>query len=94
MWGCHGGGTVATFAGTPHETRTCPRRTLLRNPDVVAVFELRREIGEAGLGVDGADSVTAMAIEALDVVEDGVAFRMKAAAELNAKLAAQAALDE
>lgn len=85
---------MASFAGTPHETRTCPRRTLLRNPDVVAVFELRREVGETGLGVDGAGSVTAMAIEALDVVEDGVAFRMKSAAEMKALDAAQAVLGE
>jgi len=82
---------VAHFEGTPHVTRTCPRRTLLQNPDVVAVFDLRHELGEGGLGVAGAAHVTPAAIEGLAVVDDGVAYRTKTLDEERAISGAMAA---
>lgn len=82
------------FSGTEHATRTCPRRHLLRNPDVAAVFQLRNELGDAGLGVDGADSITATALEALDVVAAGVEFRTRILKESEAHAVAEAVLRE
>lgn len=74
MWGCHGGGTVAHFAGTVNETRTCPRRLLLQNPDVVPLFALRRSC-DGQVGLDGAQVLTSAALEGLDVIADAVAWR-------------------
>ncbi len=68
------------FEGTQYETNTCPRRHLLRNPDVVAVFELRRHC-DSGVGVDGAQKLTGAAIEGLSVIDEGVAFRAKTDAD-------------
>jgi hypothetical protein len=76
-WGCHGGGTAVHFAGTEHETRTCPRRILLRNPDVVGVFDVRRDLGEGGVGPGGAEYLSVMAVDGLAVVDDAVAFRTR-----------------
>lgn len=68
---------------------------MLRNPDVVAAFQLRNDLGDGGLGVDGAESVTPMALEALDVVEDGVAWRLKDQREIEAReVAAKAGFDD
>jgi hypothetical protein len=68
---------VEHFAGEAHATRTCPRRHLLRNPDLAAVFELRGDLGEAGLGLEGPEHLTVAAVEALGVVDDGVAYRTR-----------------
>ena len=82
------------FSGTEYATRTCPRRHLLRNPDVAAVFQLRNELGDAGLGVDGAGSITTTALEALDVVDAGVEFRTRTLKESEAHAVAEAVIRE
>lgn len=73
-WGCHGGGTVTHFATTPYATDTCPRRLLLQNSDVAEVYTIRRRVGEhPGLSIG--EQLTTMAMDALDVVDDAVAWR-------------------
>ncbi len=84
QWGCHGGGLVTHFAGTEHETSTCPRRHLLRNPDVVPLFALRRSC-DGQVGIEGSRKLTPAALEGLAVIDDAVAWRMEDDAKQRAR---------
>lgn len=78
------------FPKTEHETRTCPRRHLRNNPDLVPLFALRRAC-EGQLGIGGARALTVAAVAGLDVLDDAVAFRIKADDDERARRAAVAA---
>jgi hypothetical protein len=84
MFGCHGGGQTAHFKGTEHETRKCPRRHLIENADVVPVFALRRDVEHVD-GLRRREVLTTAAIEAIAVVDDGVAHAREAEREREAK---------
>lgn len=70
------------FVGTEYETRTCPRRHLIRNPDVSAIFAVHNDVGDDGIGVDGAARLTPAVVEGLSVVADAIAHRRKDQAEV------------
>ncbi len=74
------------FEGTEHETRTCPRRHLLRNPDLVGIFDLRRSC-DGHIGIDGARNLSAAACEGLAIVDDAVGHRLEWEAKERAALA-------
>lgn len=83
-YGCEGGaltqaGQPAIFAGTRYATDTCPRRHLLRNPDLGDVFTLHRAVGDEPVGLAGLDELSGQAVAALALVDAARAEKMKEA---------------
>lgn len=74
--GCHGGGSRPFFRGTDHETDRCPRRHVLDHPFIGDVFQLHRSTDGGHVGPGGLD-LTAAALEALDVVNDAMAWKLE-----------------
>jgi hypothetical protein len=80
--GCHGGcvnpetGQPAINEGTPYATDTCPRRHLLRNPDLLPVLELHT-LTEGKVGVAGLDDISEQGVRALAVISDARAVRAR-----------------
>jgi hypothetical protein len=79
---------VTFFEGTPHATRTCPRRLIRQHPDVHAVFDVWGAC-DGRVGVDGLARISTHAAEAFDVVASARAARAKADAEAAQKEAAR-----
>lgn len=63
------------FEGTEHETRRCPRRHLLDSPELVELFTLRRRHGDRLGDFEVGDRLTTAALEGLDAIDAGAAWR-------------------
>lgn len=61
------------YTGTPHATRTCPRRHLRDNADLAGVLALYRAT-EGRVGVDGGSKLSAHAVDGLAVLGDARAW--------------------
>lgn len=75
--GCHGGGRVTYFEGTPHKTTTCPRRLAMQNPDVGAAFDVWGSC-EGRVGVDGLARISTHVADAMAVIDSARAARQRA----------------
>lgn len=64
------------FAGSPHETRICPRRHILRNPDVSGALALYRAC-DGKPGVSGLREMSTHAVAAFAVIDAGHAAKLK-----------------
>lgn len=79
--GCHGGcvddeGKPAINADTPYATDTCPRRHLLRNPDLTRLLDLYNQT-EGKVGFAGDSVVSPQTLDAFDIIADAVAARLR-----------------
>lgn len=77
--GCEGGcvndlGEPNINAGTRWASDTCPRRHLIRNPDLVDVLALHR-ITDGKPGLQAVNELTGQALEALAIVDDARAAK-------------------
>lgn len=66
---------MAFFAGTEHETRTCPRRHLLRHPDVTGPLSLWRAC-EGKPGIEALRVLSTHAVDAFAVIDAGRGAKM------------------
>lgn len=66
---------MAFFAGTEHETRTCPRRHLLNHPDVTGPLSLWRAC-EGKPGIEALRVLSTHAVDAFSVIDGGRAAKM------------------
>lgn len=66
---------MAFFAGTEHETRTCPRRHLLDHPDVTGPLSLWRAC-EGKPGIESLRTLSTHTVDAFAVVDSGRAAKM------------------
>lgn len=76
------------FDGTAYETRTCPRRHYEANPDLWPLVKLYRST-EGKLDVDGMRTFSAVAAEALGIIDSALAYRLKDEAKQQAREAAR-----
>lgn len=78
--GCHGGcrdseGRPAINAGTRWATDTCPRRHLLRNPDLIGALQLHADLDSVGIGE--IERLSEQAMQALTLIDDARAHRQE-----------------
>jgi hypothetical protein len=66
---------MAFFAGTEHETRTCPRRHLLDHPDVTGPLSLWRTC-EGKPGIEALRVLSTHAVDAFAVIDRGRGAKM------------------
>jgi hypothetical protein len=69
-------GQIVFFAGTEHQTRRCPRRLLLDNPDVTGALALWRAC-DGKPGIDALRSLSSHAVDAFAVIDAGRAAKIK-----------------
>lgn len=83
MLGCHGGATTPWHRGERWETDTCPRRLLLREPVLVDLLRLHRDT-DGRVGLEGLRTLSAHAVEGIDIISAARAWRSQKAAEQEA----------
>ena len=66
---------MAFFAGTEHETKTCPRRHLLDHPDVTGPLSLWRAC-DGKPGIESLRTLSTHTVDAFSVIDSGRAAKM------------------
>lgn len=61
--------------GTPGESSTCPRRTVLRSPDAIEALSVWLTSGEHGIGIGGLARLSGQGVSALAIVGQAVCWR-------------------
>lgn len=75
--GCEGGARSPWNEGTRYQNDVCPRRHLLRNPELSQVLQLHRSIGDEPIGLAGLSDLSNAAVQALAIVDDARGEKMR-----------------